>query len=147
VCVCACVCVCVYSTCAQTCMYVSITVLSMIVCLPIPTGCPFTVHRAFYGLILPDGFSKPLLCVRNSIFITNPTSKTGWVHTVGNLTVIAKWRDWFSLLTTLLDKIVLWPPFGQDVLFYYCFITKGNWKLSEVAGHSLLMWLWVWKRK
>lgn len=44
------------------------------VCLPIPTGCLCSVHHAFYGFILPDGFSKPPLCVRNSIFITNPRS-------------------------------------------------------------------------
>ena len=46
-----------------------------------------SLRHAFYGLILPDGFSKPLLCVRNSIFITNPGSLSGWVHTVGNLAV------------------------------------------------------------
>lgn len=56
-------------------MLVSIKTLFMIVCLPIPTGCLSTMCHAFYGLILPDGFSEPLLCVRNSIFITNPGSK------------------------------------------------------------------------
>lgn len=34
-------------------------------------------------------------------------------------------------------------PFGQYVLFYYCFITKGNWKLQELTGHSLCVSLIV----
>lgn len=38
-------------------------------------------------------------------------------------------------------------PFGQDVFFYYCFITKGNWKLSELAGHSFCMCVIVSKRE
>lgn len=33
---------------------------------------PHLVLGFFYGLISPDGFSKPQTCVGNSIFITNP---------------------------------------------------------------------------
>lgn len=95
----------------------------MIVCLPIST-VSLSVPRTglFYGVILPERSSRPLLCVGNSIFITNPKSKMGSAYLGEPVWVIAKWRDWFSLLTTLLDEIVLWPPLGStccSIMFDY----------------------------
>lgn len=85
----------------------------------------------FYGFLLPDRFWTPSSCVHKHIY-DQPLIHDGLSACCGEYArVIPKRIDWFSLLTTFLDKIVLNPPFGWDVFFYYCSSHEGigNWEL------------------
>lgn len=82
-----------------------------LICLCIMSCLPAT-HHAFMVLYCQIDFWTPFSCVHKHIY-DQPLIHDGLSACCGeSARVIPKRIDWFSLLTTFLDKIVLCPPLG-----------------------------------